>query len=360
MASYRSVVDTEEVVKSTLGACGIDLVRGHACQVVPRQLPDVPTLAVSAGRLEHWPRRGAALRGEVRLVVHEVFDGSGDGLPVHLAVIADLEPVEVDEPESVVRVRQPGCGSGPNLSLQDSFVRLGQRLGLNLPALLLLGVLLLAAFQLGLELLDLTPERAGLTLDLLLEVAVDLLELAGLGLPIRRLLGGVLVGLLGVVGSRLAGNSVVLRDLGRVSLSGRVRHQTVSPYGRLVKRPRALPARGQLRDGSENPAVQLQETLRIGPALGDIEDRLRHQPRRPQTTPRVLRIARAPHRLASPATPRHTLSRVLHVPAVHLRLVHRPRIPTAGPPRPIRVHELRRVAVELAVRLRVRTRPQRL
>src|SRR5690606_2022377 len=161
---------------------------------------------------------------------------SGDGLPVHLAVIPDLEPVEVDEPESVVRVRQPGCGSGPNLSLQDSFVRLGQRLGLNLPALLLLGVLLLAAFQLGLELLDLTPERAGLTLDLLLEVAVDLLELAGLGLPIGRLLGGVLVGLLGVVGSRLAGNSVVLRDLGRVSLSGRVRHQTVSPCGRLVKR----------------------------------------------------------------------------------------------------------------------------
>src|SRR5690606_41893236 len=111
MASYRSVVDTEEVVKSTLGACGIDLVRGHACQVVPRQLPDVPTLAVSAGRLEHRPRRGAALRGEGRLRAHQLLDGSGDGLPVHLAVSPDREPGGPAEPEGAVRGRPPGCGS---------------------------------------------------------------------------------------------------------------------------------------------------------------------------------------------------------------------------------------------------------
>jgi hypothetical protein len=68
------------------------------------------------GRLRPaWPR----LRGEARVVLEELVDRFVDRLPVDLAVLVDIEVVEVEQTGREVRARELPGGSGFDASLED-------------------------------------------------------------------------------------------------------------------------------------------------------------------------------------------------------------------------------------------------
>src|SRR5690554_5493156 len=101
--SLRSAVAGQQVAQATLGACGVDLVRGHPRQFVPGDLTRLLG-ACPVGRGEH--DRVAAFRGQVRLLLLESLDGGLDGRRVDGPVGPDLELAEVEELEGVLRVCQ--------------------------------------------------------------------------------------------------------------------------------------------------------------------------------------------------------------------------------------------------------------
>src|SRR5690606_15596205 len=97
----------------------------------------------------------------------------------------------------------------------------------------------------------------------------------------------------------------------------------------------------------ENPAVQLEETRGVFAVLRDVEDGFWHEPRGLEPAAWVLGVAGPPHRLARPPSAGDALGRVLHAPAIHLRLTD----VTGGP---VGVDELVHVRAMLPVRLSVR------